>query len=93
MILFRNIHPPEKPDKPDKFRNARERGIVDRFSIISEFVHASFHARNQARDQALTQARQVIRHASQAIRAIHRMDVPEVANQCISPKAASWSTS
>jgi translin len=50
---------------------------VDRFTIISEFVHEKFDVRNQARDKALTQARQVIRHASQAIRAIHRMEVPE----------------
>lgn len=42
---------------------------------LSEFVHENFDARNQARDKALTQARQVIRHASQAIRAIHRMEV------------------
>ena len=50
---------------------------MDRFTIISEFVHEKFDIRNQARDKALTQARQVIRHASQAIRAIHRMEVPE----------------
>jgi translin len=50
---------------------------VDRFTIISEFVHEKFDVRNQARDKALTQARQVIRHASQAIRAIHRMEVQE----------------
>jgi len=52
---------------------------VDRFSIISEFVHQVFDVRNQARDKALTNARQVIRQSSQAIRAIHRMEV-ETAN-------------
>lgn len=52
---------------------------MDRFSIISEFVHQVFDVRNQARDKALTNARQVIRQSSQAIRAIHRMEV-ETAN-------------
>lgn len=52
---------------------------MDRFSIISEFVHQVFDIRNQARDKALTNARQVIRQSSQAIRAIHRMEV-ETAN-------------
>ena len=48
---------------------------MDRFSIISETVHQVFDVRNQARDKALTNARQVIRQSSQAIRAIHRMEV------------------
>jgi len=52
---------------------------VDRFSTISEFVHHVFDVRNRARDKALTNARQVIRQSSQAIRAIHRMEV-ETAN-------------
>ena len=47
---------------------------MDRFSVLSEFVHADFDARNQARDKALVQARQVIRNSAQAIRAIHRLD-------------------
>lgn len=50
---------------------------MDRFLIVSEFVHAEFDARNQARDKALVQARQVIRFAATAIRAIHRMDIEE----------------
>ncbi len=50
---------------------------MDRFSIVSEFVHAEFDTRNQARDKALVQARQVIRFAAHAIRAIHRMDIDE----------------
>jgi len=53
---------------------------MDRFSIISETVHQVFDIRNQARDKALTNARQVIRQSSQAIRAIHRMEI-ENANQ------------
>lgn len=52
---------------------------MDRFSTISEFVHQVFDVRNRARDKALTNARQVIRQSSQAIRAIHRMEI-ETAN-------------
>ena len=54
---------------------------MDRSTIISEFVHEKFDARNQARDKALTQARMVIRHASHTIRAIHRMDIEEANKQ------------
>jgi translin len=60
---------------------------VDRFSTISEFVHQVFDVRNQARDKALTNARQVIRQSSQAIRAIHRMEV-ETANLHLSEAQA-----
>lgn len=60
---------------------------MDRFSTISEFVHQVFDVRNQARDKALTNARQVIRQSSQAIRAIHRMEV-ETANLHLSEAQA-----
>lgn len=60
---------------------------MDRFTTISEFVHQVFDVRNQARDKALTNARQVIRQASQAIRAIHRMEV-ETANLHLSEAQA-----
>jgi translin len=39
---------------------------------IAEKIHQAFEARTQTRDQALANARQVTRHAAQAIRAIHR---------------------
>lgn len=41
-------------------------------SVIAEKIHQALEARTQARDRALTNARQVTRHAAQAIRAIHR---------------------
>lgn len=47
---------------------------MDPFSVLSEEVHAVFGARNQARDQALVQARALTRHAAQTIRAIHRSE-------------------
>lgn len=56
---------------------------MDRFLLNSEFAHKSFDVRNQARDMALTQARQVIRNSSQAIRAIHRLEI-DLANEHLS---------
>jgi translin len=40
--------------------------------IIAERIHQALEVRTQARDKALASARQVTRHAAQAIRAIHR---------------------
>lgn len=51
--------------------------MMDRFSQLSDTVHAAYEVRNQARDKALMQTRKVIQHAAHAIRAIHRMDVQE----------------
>jgi translin len=39
---------------------------------IAEKIHQALEARTQARDRALSNARQVTRHSAQAIRAIHR---------------------
>jgi translin len=47
---------------------------MDLFAELSEQIHAAFGARNQARDQALVQARALTRHAAQTIRAIHRSE-------------------
>jgi translin len=45
---------------------------MDEFAQLSEQVHAVMDSRNQARDRALVQARELTRHAAHAIRAIHR---------------------
>jgi len=47
---------------------------MDRFADLADLARQNFEARTQARDQALAQARQLTRHASLAIRAIHRSD-------------------
>ncbi len=47
---------------------------MDQFTELAEQAHQSFEARTKARDQALAQARQLTRHASLAIRAIHRSE-------------------
>ena len=41
---------------------------------IVEKIHQALEARTQARDRALSNARQVTRHSAQAIRAIHRAE-------------------
>ncbi len=41
---------------------------------IAENAHLDFEARTRARDQALSQARQLTRHSANAIRAIHRSE-------------------
>ncbi|HHY89029.1 MAG TPA: haloacid dehalogenase [Chloroflexi bacterium] len=45
---------------------------MDEFAQLTEQVHAVMDSRNQARDRALVQARELTRHAAHAIRAIHR---------------------
>jgi translin len=47
---------------------------MDNLESIADRVRQAFDARTQARDQALSQARTLTRHASLAIRAIHRDD-------------------
>jgi translin len=45
---------------------------MDRLEQISESIRLDFEAQTAARDAALAQTRQLTRHCSQAIRAIHR---------------------
>ncbi|MFQ5614918.1 MAG: haloacid dehalogenase [Anaerolineales bacterium] len=47
---------------------------MNRLEEIAERVHKAFETRTAAREQALSQARTLIRHASRAIRAVHRGD-------------------
>ena len=48
---------------------------MQNLETITERIRQSFDARTQARDQALSQARALTRHAANAIRAIHRDEV------------------
>jgi translin len=45
---------------------------MENLPVITEKIHQALEVRTQARDRALADARQVTRHAAQAIRAIHR---------------------
>ena len=60
---------------------------MEPLQILSEQVHQIFESRNQARDRALAQARQLTRHAAQSIRAIHRSEV-ETAHQHLTEATA-----
>jgi translin len=48
---------------------------------ISEQIRQTFDARTTARDQALSQARMLTRHCSQAIRAVHRGEQDTIREQ------------
>ena len=45
---------------------------MDHLEEIAEKIHQSFETRTAARDRALSQARMLIRHCANAIRAVHR---------------------
>jgi predicted translin family RNA/ssDNA-binding protein len=47
---------------------------MDHFPEIAEQLRQGFETRNQARDRALAQARQLTRFAAHAIRALHRSE-------------------
>lgn len=50
---------------------------MENLDAITDRIRQDFDARTRARDQALTQARALTRHAAIAIRAIHRSENPE----------------
>ena len=60
---------------------------MEDFSQFTEKVHHQFEALNQARDNALAQARQLTRLSAHAIRAIHRGE-SEAAHQNLAHAAA-----
>jgi translin len=47
------------------------------FEAIADRIRDSFERRNRIRDEALTQSRNLTRHAARAIRAIHRDDAQQ----------------
>ncbi len=51
---------------------------MNNLSQVCEFIREDMERRNAARDQAIVLSRQLIRHCSQSIRAIHRQDWPLV---------------
>jgi len=48
--------------------------MVNSFEDLAENIRESFERKNKIRDDALTQSRNLIRHAARTIRAIHRDD-------------------
>jgi translin len=49
---------------------------MHKLEAIAEQIHQSFEARTSARDHVLAQARTLIRHCANAIRAVHRDEYP-----------------
>ncbi|MDX1995136.1 MAG: haloacid dehalogenase [bacterium] len=47
---------------------------MDELNLISDAIRASLTAKNTARDQAISRSRELIRHCSECIRAIHRRE-------------------
>ncbi len=47
---------------------------MQKLETIADRIHESFQTRTERRDQVLTQARTLIRHCAQTIRAVHRDD-------------------
>src|SRR5262249_53222179 len=52
----------------------KEHHLMNELTSISEHIHAQFVAKNSARDTAISASRELIRHCSEAIRAVHRRE-------------------
>ena len=53
---------------------------MDNFDKLADRIREAFESKNKIRDEALTQSRNLTRHAARAIRAIHRDDA-DLANE------------
>lgn len=68
--------------------NDRKRNM-DNLNTISEHIRAAFVTKNAARDEAVNRSRELIRHCSEAIRAIHRHEWDKAADKMTAAKAAA----
>lgn len=59
---------------------------MDNLNIISEGIRAAFVAKNAARDEAVNRSRELVRHCSEAIRAIHRHEWDKAADKMAAAK-------
>ena len=62
---------------------------MDNLNSISESIRAAFVAKNAARDEAVNRSRELIRHCSEAIRAIHRHEWDKATEKMILAKTAA----
>ena len=60
---------------------------MHKLETIADHIRKSFDLRTAARDQALTQARQLTRACSLAIRAVHRDDLETMQAQLLEARA------
>lgn len=62
---------------------------MDNLNSISEGIRAAFVTKNAARDEAVNRSRELVRHCSEAIRAIHRREWDKAADKMATAKAAA----
>lgn len=62
---------------------------MDNLNSINEAIRAAFVAKNAARDEAVNRSRELIRHCSESIRAIHRHEWDKAADKMATAKAAA----
>lgn len=62
---------------------------MDNLNSINEAIRAAFVAKNGARDEAVNRSRELIRHCSESIRAIHRHEWDKAADKMATAKAAA----
>ncbi len=62
---------------------------MDNLNTISEGIRAAFVAKNAARDEAVNRSRELVRHCSEAIRAIHRHEWDKAADKMAAAKAGA----
>ena len=62
---------------------------MENLNTISESIRAAFVTKNAARDEAVNRSRELVRHCSEAIRAIHRREWDKAADKMTTAKAAA----
>jgi translin len=62
---------------------------MDNLTTISESIRAAFVTKNAARDEAVNRSRELVRHCSEAIRAIHRREWDKATDKMTTAKAAA----
>lgn len=62
---------------------------MDNLNTISESIRAAFVTKNAARDEAVNRSRELIRHCSESIRAIHRREWDKATDKMEIAKAAA----
>jgi translin len=62
---------------------------MDNLNSISESIRAAFVAKSTARDEAVNRSRELIRHCSEAIRAIHRREWEKAGEKMALAKAGA----
>lgn len=62
---------------------------MDNLNTISESIRAAFVTKSAARDEAVNRSRELVRHCSEAIRAIHRHEWDKAADKMAAAKAGA----